>query len=181
MDLQGLTPATRGLAGSLCACILGDGKLQSEVVPLLRDQDRETTDERSAGLESVILEALLHCCHEGDRSSVRVSELAEATNTILSRKGQRLRVSPESVGWKLRHLRFRTEVIGSGGKSLWLLDDARRRIHNQAQEYRVQLDPQGALQGCPYCSNSMGEGPLAGEKANRIPRTYPTFRGCEGF
>ena len=164
IDLEGLTPATQGLVGSLAACILGDAKLQSEVASLLRDQDRETTEERSTGLESVILEALLHCCHDGDRSSVRVSELAEVTNTILSRKGHRLQVSPESLGWKLRHLRFRTEFIGSGGKSLWLLDDVRRRIHSQAREYRVPLDPQGAQQDCPLCSNSMGEGPFAGGK-----------------
>jgi hypothetical protein len=164
VDLQGLTPATQGLAESLAACIFGDAKLQSEVVSLLRDQDRVIVEERSTGLESVILEALLHCCHVGNRSSVRVSELAEATNTILSLKGYGARVSPESVGWKLRYLRFRTEFIGSGGKSLWLLDDVRRRIHSQAREYRVPLDPQGAQQECPLCSNSMGEGSFTSGK-----------------
>ena len=68
INVPGLTPATHGLAPALAACILGDKKLQSEVVPLLLDQDRETTEERSAGLESVILETLLHCCHEGDQA-----------------------------------------------------------------------------------------------------------------
>jgi hypothetical protein len=58
IDIQGLTPATQALGRSLASCILGDEKLQSEVVPLLRDQDRVTTNERSAGLESVILKAL---------------------------------------------------------------------------------------------------------------------------
>lgn len=168
MDVQGLTLATRGLARSLAACILGDEKLQSEVVPLLCDQDRETTDERSAGLESVILEALLHSCHEEDRLTVRVGELAEAANTILSRRGQRFQVSPETVGWKLRYLRFRTEPIGRGGKGLWLWDDVRRRIHSQAGEYRVPMDPHGTLQGCPHCSNSAREGPFAeGEKGKK--------------
>lgn len=167
IDVGGLTPATQSLALSLAACILGDEKLQSEVVPLLRDQDRETTDERSQGLESVILEALLHCCHEGDRSTVFASELAEAANDILSQKGQRLRVSPETVGWKLRHLRFRTESVGSGRKGLWLFDDVRRRIHIQAEKYRVPLDPQGALNGCPHCPNSVGEGPFEGGDGNK--------------
>lgn len=98
---------------------------------------------------------------------MRVGELAEATNTILSRKGHRLQVSPETVGWKLRYLRFRTESIGSGGNGLWLLDDIRRRIHSLAGEYRVPLDPQGALQGCPHCSNSMGEGQFAGGEGEK--------------
>jgi hypothetical protein len=167
IDVGGLTPATQSLALSLAACILGDEKLQSEVVPLLRDQDRETADERSQGLEPIVLEALLHCCHEGDRSTVFASELAEAANTILSQKGQRLRVSPETVGWKLRHLRFRTESVGSGKKGLWLFDDVRRRIHIQAEEYRVPLDPQGALNGCPHCPNSVGEGPFEGGDGNK--------------
>jgi len=173
IDVQGLTPVTQGLARSLAACIFGDEKLQSEVVPLLRDQDRETTDERATGLESVILEALLHCCHEGDRSTLRASELAEATNTVLSRKGHKLRVSPETVGWKLRYFRLRTEPIGSGGNGLWLLDDVRRRIHNLAGEYRVPLDPQGAPQGCPHCSNSTGERQFAGGEGEKKSEDLP--------
>ena len=167
IDVGGLTPATQNLARSLAACILGDEKLQSEVVPLLRGQDRETTDERSQGLEPIVLEALLYCCHEGDRSTVFASELAEAVNSILSQKGQKLRVSPETVGWKLRHLRFRTESVGSGKKGLWLFDDVRRRIHILAEEYRVPLDPQGALNGCPHCPNSVGEGPFEGGDGNK--------------
>ena len=167
INVRGLTPATQSLARSLAACIVGDEELQSEIVPLLRDQDGENTDEHSQGLESIILEALLHCCHEGDRSTVFASELAEAANTILSQKGQRLQVSPETVGWKLRHLRFRTESVGSGRKGLWLFDDVRRRIHIRAEEYRVPLDPQGALNGCPHCPNSVGERPFEGGDGNK--------------
>jgi hypothetical protein len=37
-------------------------------------------------------------------------------------------------------------------------------------EYRVRWDPQGALKGCPYCSNSTGERclVLAGSTAHRF-------------
>jgi len=156
IDVQGLTPQTQGLARSLAACILGDKELQSGVVPLLRNQDREATQQRTAGLEAGILEALLHLCHEGDQPTVRVAALAEATSALLSRKGHRIQITPETVGWKLRsQLRFRTESIGSGGKGLWLLDDVRRRIHSLAGEYRVPPDPQGALRGCPHCPISV--------------------------
>jgi len=156
IDVQGLMPQTQGLARSLAACILGDKELQSGVVPLLRNQDREATEERTAGLEAIILEALLQFCHEGNQATVRVAALAEAANALLSEKGQRIQISPETVGWKLRcQLGFRTESIGSGGKGLWLLDDVRRRIHRLAEEYRVPSDPQGALQGCPHCPTSV--------------------------
>jgi hypothetical protein len=162
IDVFGLTPATQGLARALAACILGNKKLQSEVVPLLRDQDREITEDRSTGLESVVLEALLHFCHENDRSTVTVAALAEATNAILREKGQRLVISPETVGWKLRFLRVRTESIGSGRKGLWLLADVRRRIHTLAVEYQVPVDPDGLVGGCPYCPSISGEGQFAG-------------------
>jgi hypothetical protein len=162
IDVRGLTPPTQGLARALAACILADKKLQSEVVPLLRDQDREITEDRSGGLESVILGALLHFSHEGDRPTVTVAALAEETNAILSRKGLRLLISPETVGWKLRFLRVRTESVGSGRKGLWLLADVRRRIHTLAVEYQVSVDPDGAAKGCPYCPSISGEGQFAG-------------------
>jgi hypothetical protein len=90
IDVPGLTPATQSLVWALAARILGDQKTHSEVVPLLLDQDPETTEERSAGLESVILKALLHCCYEGDQSIVTVAALAEATNGLLAEVRRRI-------------------------------------------------------------------------------------------
>jgi hypothetical protein len=56
INVPGLAPATQGLARVLAVCVLGDKELQSEVTPLLREQDREIAEERSAGLEPVIPE-----------------------------------------------------------------------------------------------------------------------------
>ena len=163
IDVSGLTAPKQRLASSLAACILDDKELQSEIILLLGEQDRENKVERCSGLEVPILEALLSCCHDGKRSTLRVAELAEITNAMLTRRGEHLQVSPETVGWKLRSLRLRTEPVGSGGKGLWLLADVRRRIHTLATEYQVSLNTEGAL-GCIYCSNSMGEGQLAGSE-----------------
>lgn len=151
LDVAGLTAPTQCLARSLAACIVDDDELQAQLVPLLRQQDREFRVERSAGLEPVILEALLRGCHEGDRSMVRAAELAEIANAILAGRGEGLRVSPETVGHRLKSLGFRTEPIGSRGNGLWLLGEIRATIHEVAREYGVQWD---LPDGCPYCSGS---------------------------
>jgi len=150
-DVAGLTAPTQCLARSLAACIVDDDKLQAELVPLLRQQDREFQVERSAGLESVILEALLRCSHEGGRSTVRAAEVAEIANTVLARRGEILRISPETVGRRLKSIGFRTEPIGSGGNGLWLLGQVRATIHRLAREYGIQQDP---MNGCTHCLGS---------------------------
>jgi hypothetical protein len=170
IDVGGLAVPTQALARSLAACIIGDEKLQSAVVPLLRDQDREIQVERSSGLESVILEALFFCCHDGDRSALRAAELAEITNTMLARRGQRLQISPETVGWKLKSLRFRTEPIGSGGRGLWLLNDVRDKIHSLAFEYGVQRNPQGQINGCTHCLKLNSETHLGGREQGQTSK-----------
>jgi len=147
-DLAGLTAPTQSLARSVAACIVDDDKLQAGLVPLLQQQDQKFQTERKAGLESVILEALLSCCHEAGRSAVRAAELAEITNTVLARRGEILRISPETVGHRLKSLGFRTEPIGSGGKGLWLLSDVCAAIHRIAHEYGVQQNPKD---GCAHC------------------------------
>ncbi len=151
IDVEELTAPTQSLARSLAACVVGDEGLQSALVSLLRQQDREIQVERSAGLESVVLEALLFCCHDGNRSTVRAAELAEITNTILTGRGQGLQLSAETVGWKLKLLGFHTEPIGSGGKGLYLLDEVRARIHGLARDYAVPSVQQGSMKMCPQC------------------------------
>ena len=150
-NLGELPAAKQNLARSFAACILDNEELRSVVVPLLGDQDPENEVERSPGLEAVILRALLSCCHERDRFTLRVGELTEITNAMLRRRGERVQISPETVGWKLRSLRFRTESVGNGGKGLWMLSDVRGRIHRLALEYGVPPDSQGAREGCSFC------------------------------
>jgi hypothetical protein len=154
LDVAGLTAPTQCLLHSLAACIVDDCELQAGLDPLLRQQDQEFQVERSSGLESVILEALLCCCHEVGRSSVRAAELAGVTNTLLAGRHESLQISPETVGRRLKSLGFRTEPIGSGGNGLWLLREVRATIHKLASEYGVEYD---FMKGCTYCLGSSGK------------------------
>lgn len=151
LAVEGLAVPTQTLARCLAMCIPDDEELQAGVVPLLRDQDREMQVERSLGLEVIILDALLLSCHDATRSILLASELAELTNRLLTQRGENLRVSPETVGWKLRSLGLRTEPIASGRKGLWLLNGVRAKIHSLALEYGRELSHNGGNSGCVQC------------------------------
>ena len=157
LDVSELTAAAQGLARSLAACILDDPKLQSEIVPLLRSQDGAAQVQRSAGMETVILEGLLVRCHEGKKPTLLVAELAATANSILVERGESIQFSPESVGWKLRSLGLRTEPIGSGGNGLWLSQEMHAKIHRLAFEFGLPLSQLEASTGCPHCSKREGK------------------------
>jgi hypothetical protein len=151
-DLSELASPTQDLARTLMACIVGDTELQSGVVPLLHEQDQEIEAGRLSSVPSVIIEALLFACHEGDRPTVQVAELAEITNTILATRHCALVISAETVGWKLKSLGFRTEPISSMGKGLRLMDDMRTRIHKLAHDYGVWSVRGGPMGLCSHCA-----------------------------
>src|SRR2546422_11484174 len=70
--------------------------------------------DRVSEIPSILLEALLVCCHER-RPAVHVSEIADLANDILSRQGELLELSARQVGGKLKNLGFRTERLDSAG------------------------------------------------------------------
>jgi hypothetical protein len=151
-----LSAPTQTLGRNLAACVVGDQRLQSDLLSLLRPQDEELRVERASGLLSVIVEALLFVCHEENRFTIRVGELADIVNTIFAERRERLEVSPETVGWKLKTLGFRSEPIGSSGKGLHLLDQVRAQIHRLAREFGVWSLAGMPLEGCSHCSQEFG-------------------------
>lgn len=147
LDVTDLTTSTQYLARNLGACVADDSNLQADLVTLLHEQDHELQGQRNGGWESLILEALLACCHEPGRSSLRSADVAEIANAILRSHGETLCISSEMVGHRLKALRFRTEAIGSSGRGLWLVPETRATIHRLAQEYGVQQ----YSEGCAHC------------------------------
>jgi hypothetical protein len=151
LDVVGLTGPTQELAHTLAAGLAGDDTLCSRIVARLRQRDREIETERAAGVEAVVVEALLFSSHEGARSTVRAAELADYTNEILHGRAADCEVSPEQVGWRLKALGFHTESIGSAGKGLHLDPAVRTRIHRLARNFEVRSLQAGPRPQCAYC------------------------------
>ena len=105
--------------------------------------------DRVSEIHSILVEALLVCCHER-RSAVHVSEIADLANDILSRQGEILRLSAREVGGKLKTLGFRTTRLDSAGRGLYLLGENCKHIHELAKSYGVPSLREG-LHGCPHC------------------------------
>ncbi len=131
---------------------MGDGELQAQIVPLLKSHDRQIQVDRAARLESITIEAGLAACHDAKLRTFSMIEFTRSVNTILAGRGDSLRVAPETVGWKLRALGFRTEFIAGGRKGLKLTEETRERIHILAAAYGVRTFRQGVIHGaCQHC------------------------------
>jgi hypothetical protein len=151
-EIRGFSAPMRELAYDLGACVVGDEGLQGQILAHLEKDDREIQVNRSSLLESIVLEALLAECHDPQVSNVSVTDLTTSVNTILAARGEAREVSPENVGWKLRHIGLRTVPVTGGCKGLALPNEIRSEIHALAAGYGVRALYHGTGEGkCPEC------------------------------
>lgn len=154
-DVPEFSGSVRGLARTLGACIVEAPHLLTTLVMRLQDCDQAVRLDRVGQIHSILIEALLVCCHER-RSDVHIMDVAELANDILSRHGESLQLSAREVGGKLKTLGFRTVRLDSAGRGLYMLGDDCKRIHELGTLYAVP-SLQERLPGCPQCQ----EVPLA--------------------
>jgi hypothetical protein len=151
--LSEYTAPTQELAHTFGACIVGDDELQAKIVPFLKARDREIQVDRTTLLESIVIEALWAAIHRSKPGDSSVTELTKSVNTILGGRGEAEQVSPEIVGWKLRGLGLRTDLITGGRKGLKLPNETRIAIHTLAAGYGVRTLQQGVVNNtCPLCA-----------------------------
>jgi hypothetical protein len=156
IDVSELTAPMQDVARALASCVVDDEALQLDVVRLLRQSDEDVRFHPSMEYQSVIIEGLLFCCHEG-RSQVLSGELADIINTIWQKRGEGRQTTPESVGRKLWALGLRTVPIDGAGNGLRLTEAVRARIHTLAKAYRVPSLQQAAQEECPHCKVGIGK------------------------
>jgi hypothetical protein len=148
-DVPEFSGSIRGLARTLGACIVDAPDLLTSLVMQLQDHDQAVRLDRVSQIHSILMEALLVCCHER-RSDVHIIELAELANDILSRHGESLRLSAREVGGKLKTLGFNTVRLDSAGRGLYILGENCKRIHELGTLYGVPSLME-RLPGCPQC------------------------------
>jgi hypothetical protein len=148
-DAPEFNGSVRGLARALGACIVDAPALQASLLVQLQTHDEAVKLDRISQISSILLEALLVCCHER-RPAVYVQEIADLANDILSRHDEILKLSARQVGGKLKNLGFRTERLDAAGRGLYVLGENCRRVHEMAKLYGVP-SLQAGLLGCPQC------------------------------
>jgi hypothetical protein len=157
-EVRDFSAPMQELAYDLGACVVGDDRLQRQILAHLEKDDREIQVNRSGLLESIVIEALLAACHDPKVSNVSVTDLTRSVNTILAARGDAREVSPENVGWKLRHIGLRTVPVTGGCKGLALPNEIRSEIHALAAGYGVRALYHGTGEGkCPECKAVQNE------------------------
>jgi len=154
-DVPQLTSLMRDPARSLGASIVDDPELQAGIISLLQDQDEEIRGERWTDLYSVVSEAALFLCHDGEKQSAYVGEVASVANIILKRRGETVELESRAVGEKLRWLGLSTTPRDSKGYKILLTDAVRRRIHELTRDFEVPSVQDGVAR-CKHCAQING-------------------------
>jgi hypothetical protein len=152
-DVPEFSGSVRGLARTLGACIVEAPDLLTTLVMRLQDCDQAMRLDRVSQIHSILIEALLVCCHER-RSDVHIVDVAELANDILSRHGESLQLSAREVGGNLKTLGFRTVRLDSAGRGLYMLGEDCKRIHELGTLYNVPSLHE-RLPGCPHCQETL--------------------------
>jgi len=150
-QLQNLTPPLQDLGRALCAAVAGDDELMSLVLELLNSQEQQIRADATSATESVVIEALLSFCHQVDTREVRCLVISRRTEAIYAGRGSKREISPEQVGWKLKHLGIPVGRIGSAGKGVNLTNAVRQQVHELAILHGVLTVASGPVPPCPFC------------------------------
>lgn len=114
---SGLPSETAAIAKAIGSCIVDAPALRQKLVTLLKAQDRQQLSQRSGTTEALVVEAVLLLSRQ-DREHVFTSEIADEANHLLELRGERHKLSPETVGRRLCQLGLRTHRLSLAGNGL---------------------------------------------------------------
>jgi hypothetical protein len=147
-----LLPAMQELACCLGACV--PQELQAGIARLLEERNKQLSKDQATNLYAVVVEAMLLLCHQAEKQSVHVAEVADAANAILKQRRESLSMKDKSVGSKLGALGFPTERLDAAGRGIVLLEAVRQRVHTLARQYKIVTENNGNEQ-CRHCNEEV--------------------------
>jgi hypothetical protein len=156
-DAPRLAYPARHLARTLGSCLVDDPEAESRITSLLQDQDEDSRVRDSTRISSVVIEAALVLCHEKERSTALVGEMATLSNAIFKGRDEIIELEARAVGSILRSVGLFTERIGSAGRGLLLTNDMRRRIHELAWRHNVLSVQHQVEDLCRYCGEARAQ------------------------
>lgn len=156
-DATQLAFPTRGIARALGDCIVDDHELQSSIISLVEDQDKDTRIRCTTTFEAVVIESGLLFCHEKkNRKLAYVGEFTTVSNSILDGRGEQIVLEPRAVGDRLRSLGLFTRRLGSAGRGVLLVSEIRRKIHELAWRFGV-LSIEDGVDRCGFCTEARAQ------------------------
>lgn len=151
-DATTLSSDTRDIANVLGACIVDAPNLQTELVSLLAPRAQLISGDRAESLEALAVEAALSLCHQG-KTHVLVREIADEANRIYGIRGEKLQVSAEKIGHKLKKVGLYTRRLGASGNGLLFDHPTRILVHDLAAAYLGHREDVQNL-NCSLCRES---------------------------
>jgi hypothetical protein len=135
---SGLPSETAAIAKVIGSCIVDAPALRQKLVALLKTQDRQQLSQRSGATEAVVVEAVLLLSRQ-DRGHAFASEIGDEANRLRELRGERQKLSPETVGRQLSKLGLRTHRLTSAGNGL-TFDKATIALIQQLAAVHVEDD-----------------------------------------
>ncbi len=140
-DLPYVMSSVRDLARSLGACVPDSPELQKGIYPLLKDLDNDlrAESECTTYLHRVVVEVLMVACHEENKQSLHVGEIAAKANSNLEQRGEIQMMNAKRVGNMLRAMGLYPTRLDAAGRGILLVEPIRTRIHRLSWSYKAFL------------------------------------------
>lgn len=114
---SGLPAETAAITAVLGICILDAPKHRTKLVALLKAHNQQQRAQRSDNLDALVVEAVLSLSRQ-EQGEVFTAGIAVDVNRLLELRGERSKLSPETVGRRLRKLGLPTHRLSLAGNGL---------------------------------------------------------------
>ena len=135
---SGVPSESAAVARALGSCLVDAPGLQQGLVSLLTAEDKHLRSQRSSTVEAMVVGSALTLSRQ-EREHVYVSEITVEANRVLELRGERSKLSPETVGRCLRRLGLRSRRLTSAGNGL-TFDTATLAVIEQLGAVYVEED-----------------------------------------
>jgi hypothetical protein len=151
---EGLSSGVTSIANALGRCIVDAPDLQAELVSLITPYSQQQIANRVDELGTLVVDAMLSLCHQG-KAEIRVGEIATEANRVLKGRGERLQLSAEKTGHRLKKAGLLSRRLGAAGNG-FLMDRATQvLLHQVAAAYGyVGLAEDSENLHCEFCDHS---------------------------
>lgn len=154
LSAAGFSPDFNAIASALGECIVDAPDLRNELVSLLGPYSEQQIAERFDDLGTLAVRAVLSLCHQG-KVQILVSEIAAEVNRVLRGRGERLQLSPEKAGHRLKKAGLLSRRMGAAGNGFQLDHATQVRLHEVAAAHGcVGLDQDGTNLHCQLCNEN---------------------------